>query len=246
MLRLVSLLVVAALFFLAAGSPYANNMPSVPPAPAEQPAAGTPPPVTPQPPPLPPQEVAEWYYVTGGQALGPMTLTQIQALVAQGLIDGNTSVWKDGMAGWARLADVPELAGMLAGTQRGGNAPPPVVDSQKLLDEKIRAFIAGTWRYEGYVTQGSITAYAVLEITYRPDGTYAGMQSLQFQPMGNVQAPPQTTNRQGRYTVTASDETRFVLVATEYTGVRSQISLVILDGNTVEDTDSGNRSHRVR
>ena len=46
----------------------------------------------------------------------------LQQMVAQGQVDGQSQVWKQGMPAWAALSAVPELAGLLSA---GGPPPPP-------------------------------------------------------------------------------------------------------------------------
>jgi membrane protease subunit (stomatin/prohibitin family) len=80
------------------------------PAAAQTPASAVPaqapgPPAAP--PPLP---AASWYLGVDGQQQGPLTETDVRARLTAGTVTGDTLVWRDGMSGWARLAEVPELA----------------------------------------------------------------------------------------------------------------------------------------
>lgn len=59
-----------------------------------------------------------------GQQQGPVQATQMAALAQQGILTGETLVWKQGMAAWSAAAAVPEL-GALFGPPAGGMAPPP-------------------------------------------------------------------------------------------------------------------------
>lgn len=52
----------------------------------------------------------EWYIVLEGERSGPHTVDGLRQLAATGTIDGGTPVWSEGMADWARLDHVPELA----------------------------------------------------------------------------------------------------------------------------------------
>jgi len=69
------------------------------------------------PPPLP-QETT-WFVYIGGQQHGGQTVANLAAMMAQGTIDGNTLVWKPGMAAWQAISAVPELASLMT-------APPPI------------------------------------------------------------------------------------------------------------------------
>lgn len=63
-----------------------------------------------------------WYIAIQGQQSGPMSKADILAKVASGEIDGNTYVFKQGMANWAPLSQVPELA---SAPPQAAPAPPP-------------------------------------------------------------------------------------------------------------------------
>lgn len=69
------------------------------------------------PPPVPSE--TQWFVYVNGQQLGGQTMAHISAMMAQGSINGNTLVWKPGMANWAPLSSVPELSGLIV-------TPPPV------------------------------------------------------------------------------------------------------------------------
>lgn len=48
----------------------------------------------------------QWYYVVGGQRVGPVAAEQFEQLVREGKITGETLVWKQGMAEWQPFAAV--------------------------------------------------------------------------------------------------------------------------------------------
>lgn len=63
---------------------------------------------------------ADWYYMIGQQARqGPVSLGDLQRLVAAGELDGADRVWRSGLAEWTAVKDVPELA------EAPGPPPPP-------------------------------------------------------------------------------------------------------------------------
>lgn len=61
---------------------------------------------------------SEWHVATGGKSQGPVSLAELTAMACSGEIPSSAMVWKQGMAGWGRLSDVPELASALE--------PPPL------------------------------------------------------------------------------------------------------------------------
>jgi membrane protease subunit (stomatin/prohibitin family) len=77
-------------------------------APATAPAA---------PPPLPDEQ---WFLGVDGQQQGPFDRTGLTTKVASGQLDGDTLVWKAGMAAWAPASQVGDLSAVLA------SAPPPL------------------------------------------------------------------------------------------------------------------------
>lgn len=73
------------------------------------------------PPPLP---KAEFYYAgANGQQMGPLDETGLAEKIGSGEVTGETLVWRKGMAKWTPVADVPELAPLLAQAQP---TPPPL------------------------------------------------------------------------------------------------------------------------
>jgi len=63
----------------------------------------------------------QWYYAINKQPTGPVTAEAIKGLVAQGQLNANTPVWKEGLQKWLKL-DATELSQFLSG-------PPPLVDA---------------------------------------------------------------------------------------------------------------------
>lgn len=68
---------------------------------------------------------AQWYYLTGSEQSGPVTLDQVRVLVQSGQIDRSTLVWTQSMANWLPLGET-ELARQI------GGGPPPVAASAGL------------------------------------------------------------------------------------------------------------------
>ena len=71
------------------------------------------------PPPIP-QETTYFIYING-QQIGGQTQHNIAQFIAQGVVNGNTLVWKAGMQTWLKLSQMPEFLPLL-NTQ----TPPPV------------------------------------------------------------------------------------------------------------------------
>ncbi|PAW88419.1 MAG: hypothetical protein B9S33_04700 [Pedosphaera sp. Tous-C6FEB] len=57
-----------------------------------------------------------WYYAVGSQQQGPVTEDQLQGLIKDGVVAGDTLVWREGMANWLPYRAVAPP----------GSVPPPV------------------------------------------------------------------------------------------------------------------------
>ena len=77
--------------------------------------AAAPPPVMP-----PPVPQISFNVLINGQSAGPFNLQQLQQMVQQGQLAAETQVWTAGMANWAPVGTVPQLASLFASA-----APPP-------------------------------------------------------------------------------------------------------------------------
>ena len=74
--------------------------------------------------PTPAISVGEWYYSVGGSQQGPIDLSTLQQYVASGSIKPTDIVFKEGMAGWLPVQNVPELS-MVIRTPNGGGGTQP-------------------------------------------------------------------------------------------------------------------------
>ncbi|CAM3612395.1 RDD family protein [Bordetella sputigena] len=84
----------------------------------------------------------EWWYATAEGRNGPVAEETLAQLLSAGTISDDTLVWRNGMTGWARLAEVPELA-------RHPRAIPPPVPAPQPGGERERLISlspAGPWR----------------------------------------------------------------------------------------------------
>src|SRR5229473_6019460 len=60
-----------------------------------------------------------WFYASQGQQQGPYPEAQLRDLIARGTVRPDTLVWCEGMAGWQKAGEIPEL-------MSGGSSPPAV------------------------------------------------------------------------------------------------------------------------
>jgi membrane protease subunit (stomatin/prohibitin family) len=73
----------------------------------------------------PPPATVPWHLVEGGQAVGPLSETELGAAVTSGRVRPETLVWTPGMANWVAAREVPKLAPFFA-AGRGTPPPPPM------------------------------------------------------------------------------------------------------------------------
>jgi hypothetical protein len=60
-----------------------------------------------------------WFYASEGQQQGPFAEAQLRDFIARGTVTADTLVWTEGMAGWEKAGDIPDLLS-------GGSNPPAV------------------------------------------------------------------------------------------------------------------------
>ena len=53
---------------------------------------------------------AGWYYALQGERVGPRSLDDVRALIANGVLDADALVWTPGMRDWSRVGDVSILS----------------------------------------------------------------------------------------------------------------------------------------
>jgi uncharacterized RDD family membrane protein YckC len=61
-----------------------------------------------------------WYYVQGGQQMGPVTEADLENLFQTGVIKSDTMIWREGMANWQPYAAAKGGAGPAVGAPAGG------------------------------------------------------------------------------------------------------------------------------
>jgi len=71
------------------------------------------------------RDAAVWFVMIDGQQTGPMSRVELGLEFATGAISGQNFVWKEGMNGWLRGEEVPELAALFSGTPEPSAPPPP-------------------------------------------------------------------------------------------------------------------------
>ena len=66
-----------------------------------------------------------WFAMIAKQQVGPLSPRQLEGKVREGQITLRTYMWRQGMDGWKRASDVPELSPLLAGVSVGATATGP-------------------------------------------------------------------------------------------------------------------------
>jgi GYF domain 2 len=70
-----------------------------------------------------------WYYAQGDKSIGPLTLSELKAILSCVSEAKNVLVWRDSFSSWIRAENVPELAACLI-------KPPPLSASPPRLPEQ--------------------------------------------------------------------------------------------------------------
>lgn len=70
------------------------------------------------PPPIP--GAVQFFMAINGQQQGPFNMASLQQMITSGAFNRESLVWRQGMSGWLKAGEVPELAGLF------GAAPPPI------------------------------------------------------------------------------------------------------------------------
>ena len=60
------------------------------------------------------EESQDWFYMQGGQQLGPVGMTSLLRMIGTGELSQTDQVWKDGMSDWRQIGQVPDLASQSA------------------------------------------------------------------------------------------------------------------------------------
>lgn len=85
------------------------------------------------------RDAAVWFVMIGGQQTGPMSRAEVGLEFATGAIDGDSYVWKEGMAGWLPGVEVPELVQLFEPEPAPSARPIPPPPPPAALQGKARA-----------------------------------------------------------------------------------------------------------
>ncbi len=87
-----------------------------------------------------------WYYAVGSQQQGPVTDEQLQALVKDGVVTGDTLVWRDGMANWQPYrTQVAPGTPPVPGAVAADAAPRAALPAQSQFTPRAEAEYGGFW-----------------------------------------------------------------------------------------------------
>lgn len=185
-----------------------------------------------------PAAQAEWYVSPGGNVAGPFQVAHLIEMAQKGELTPDTLCWKDGMAQWQRLADVPELRSVVAqivAAPAAPSGPPPLPDAQTVLTQKTMSFLAATWKFEGDVDIGGLMAAAVIKTTFHSDGTWVSFETYKSL---TIQAAPVVLSRKGEFRLTVADDTHFAVLFLPQGADAPAAETVlfrIIDQNTIEN-----------
>jgi len=84
--------------------------------------------------------MTSWYYVEGGDRVGPVEESELHSLFSNGTLNENSYVWKKGMENWEKAEVVSELSSMLSRAEINFDGAPLVKEinwNNISSDEKI-------------------------------------------------------------------------------------------------------------
>jgi membrane protease subunit (stomatin/prohibitin family) len=81
------------------------------------------------PPPMPTAPTPQFYVALNGQQLGPLPVQVLQQMIHSGTLNAASLVWRQGMAGWLPVSQVPDLAGLFAPSLPPPPPMPPLMPS---------------------------------------------------------------------------------------------------------------------
>lgn len=103
-------------------------------------------------------EAAVWWLARRGAVLGPYSAADLDELAHTDGLTARSFLWRDGMAGWARLEEVDELATIL-----------------RIVE--IATLLRGSWEIKGPIAvgtgEGVETLHVTLRLNFRRDGGFA-------------------------------------------------------------------------
>lgn len=99
----------------------------------------------------------QWWYADNGVQRGPFGTDTLRRFVLDGLINGATLFWREGMAGWMAMEAIPELAALLPSLSgSAGNAPiQPQAHTPQPDQQMPAAQAAGVARQPGATMYGA-------------------------------------------------------------------------------------------
>lgn len=96
----------------------------------------------------------QWYFIEGGNQQGPVDEAALRQLFGSGRLSRDSYVWREGMADWLSVAEVPELSGSIVAT--AAPAPSPTHPGP-IVQPQIPARYAGFWwRFLAHIIDGII------------------------------------------------------------------------------------------
>jgi predicted Zn finger-like uncharacterized protein len=83
-----------------------------------------------------------WFAMVNKQQVGPFNVRQLEQRVKSNEITLRTYLWKQGMDGWKRASDIPELSPLLAGVSVGATATGPTTSASRPPSASARPAVA--------------------------------------------------------------------------------------------------------
>ncbi len=122
---------------------------------------------------------AEWYVAINDEQVGPITIEDVMQRWERGELQAASLAWKAGLADWAQVGAIPELASVVARPQAQKEAPRAVAVEQPKVEEKKEVV---TWRPSGASALADLAKQAVVEEPKKPEPQPEAPFGLDFNP----------------------------------------------------------------
>ena len=115
----------------------------------------------------------EWFYTHDNAEVGPLPAPQMFRAIESGQVQPEDFVWSEGMNGWRKLQDVPELARFLRGVPQG---PSFGEAGNKMAPLAVASFVLGVVGMTALPFLGSVLAIVFGHVALRQVHASQGRQ----------------------------------------------------------------------
>jgi len=128
---------------------------------------------------------AEWYVAINDEQVGPITVEDVQVRWDRGDLNATSLAWKAGLADWAAISQIAELASVASRKQAAKEAP-KVADTPKAEEKKEVV----TWRPSGASALAELAKQATVEEPKKVEAPAEAPFGMDFNPPSQGASDP--------------------------------------------------------